>query len=230
MEMQLRSSTIAVQILINGQPMPFYRRQHDSMPFVEAQLGQTYVIRITPIKYERLEVVSSVDGRNTLKNEPAHPVRNRGMVVKSTFWDIKGFRISDTETAQFIFNDPMAAVSTVVTGSVGNTGVIGLAVYREYQRPVYRDLPQGLESMAMRGDGVKGLTGAERSDAGTASGATLYDPVGHTSFTRDSDHPVDFLAIHYRTRGWLEQNGIIVSDDPNPWPGLSDTGYQFLRR
>ncbi|OGD71214.1 hypothetical protein A3A84_02100 [Candidatus Collierbacteria bacterium RIFCSPLOWO2_01_FULL_50_23] len=217
-------STMRVEILVGEMPQPIYRRKDDDMPFVEALLGRPYVIRVTPTFVNgRLEVISSVDGRNTLKNEVANPIENHGMVISSP-WEITGFRLNQVETAQFVFGGTAGSVVEQATGSTVNAGVIGLASYREFQQFNQREGPINY--------GLTRSKGGEGADAGTHAGEARFDPVGTTTFRRATLRPVEMLEIQYRTRDWLVRNGIIASDDPSPWPGFrsNNTGYDILRK
>lgn len=91
-----------------------------------------YAIRIRNLRTGRIEVITSVDGRNTLKDEAASSASNTGLVMGSySSYDFAGFRQNDNEVSRFVFCDPGKAVATQATGSTENVGVIGIAAYRE---------------------------------------------------------------------------------------------------
>jgi hypothetical protein len=213
-----------VEILVGGIPQPIYRRQSDGTPFVEAQLDRPYVIRVTPLVGGRLEVLSSVDGRNTLKNEAAHPLDNTGMVITGA-WDITGFRLSRSETAVFFFSDPEGSVTDRVTGSTKNVGVIGLASYQEFR---FNPPPAFLDSMFQGGGEAVdyGLTrhagnlskGGESADAGTPT------PARHASTPSAQPHscarpPSLWKCSKSNTAPGIGSSGTASSRPTIPAPG-----------
>lgn len=200
------------EVLIGGAPQPLYRRD-DGRYFTAGVPGQEYTIRVANHAGGRIEVITSVDARHVLDDEPADYRRCRGLVASGGY-EFKGWRVSDTETRAFVFGDPDASVAAMATGSTANTGVIGLAVYRE-RRAAFPAVMDCYPS-------AKGLT--RSADLGTGMGAAQHDPVGCTEFTRDGTEP-DILAIGYATEARLREWGLIRPADPDPFPAAGQTGY-----
>ncbi len=224
MDTIVRGRTMEVSVLVNGQRQPIYRRQRDSQPFVEGLWGQPYVLEVRNLTSARVEILNSVDGRNTLRDEEADLRLNRGMIISPhDVWTITGWRIDDNNTGQFVFSDPTQSVEQIATGAHRNTGIFGFALYAEYVQPVYR-------GGTYRGGGgslgvPKGaLESAGSGDMGTRMGDIQLDTVGRTNFNRASSEPAEVLTVQYRSRDWLERYGIIVPDEPQAFPG-SQTGY-----
>lgn len=233
METIVRGRYMEVAVLVNGQRQPIYRRQRDNQPFVEGLWGQPYVLEVRNLTHARVEILNSVDGRNTLRDEEADLRLNRGIIIgPHDVWTITGWRIDDNNTGQFVFSDPTQSVEQMATGTHRNAGVFGFALYAEYVQPVYRgDVYRGGGTMRGGGQFLGVSKGGQESfspDMGTRMGDIQHDAVGRTTFNRASSEPVEVLTIHYRSRDWLERYGIIVPDEPQAFPG-SQTGYSKYR-
>lgn len=251
----MESSTIAqttterfsAQVLSNGIPQKLYRRPWDGKFFVVGTPNLSYSLEVSNNSDRRIEVITTIDGRHVLKDEPGDVHRCRGLVIEPrTKYEFRGWRLNDADSNAFVFSGVPEAIATQATGSASNVGVIGFAVHFE-RTP--RDTPRapmlrggglhaaenyarllseppatrgGLESM----DGGLEAIGFEPS-IGTGMGESQHDPVGHTMFTRDGKEP-QTLAIGYDTEQNLRARGIIVPPEPNPFPG-KDTGYSAYR-
>ncbi len=226
METHVRSRSMEVCVIVNGIRQPIYRRLQDNQPFVAGLWGKPFVLEVRNNTTGRVEILSSVDGRNTLQEEEANLRTSRGMVVgPNDVWRVTGWRIDENTTAEFVFTDPSQSVENMVTGQNINAGVFGFALFHEYvvQQSAFRGATRG-SGEVMRGGGPKNYGG----DMGTGIGDVQSDRVGKTTFIRLSSEP-EVLTIQYRSREWLERNGIIVPDEPKAFPG-SQTGYGSLLR
>src|SRR6266536_1478530 len=124
-----------LKVLVAGMPQPLYRRPGDGTLFVVGLPGRPYALRIKHDLTGRAEVLTSVDGRDTLTNQPADLRLSRGVVVDfCQKYDCLGWRIDDTEVGDFVFAEPARSVAVQATGSAANAGVIGVAVYREREQ------------------------------------------------------------------------------------------------
>jgi hypothetical protein len=239
------SATIEVAVLIGGRPQPLYRRA-DGRVHVPGIPGQPYSLRVTNRTSGRVEVLTSVDGRNTLKDEPADKRANAGMVLRAgDVWECKGWRVSDEQSREFLFGAPERSVAAAATGSVSNTGVIGFAVYREETWNYgggYGGILRGAEPVAVAAAGpgpgpascsVRSLSVTSTTNTATASpGGSLgtgigdfqEDRVGRTEFRRASGEP-DVLLVRYEAEDVLRAMGLLVPADPEAFPGKG-TGYE----
>jgi hypothetical protein len=130
----LQGTFIQVCIKVVEVSQPFYRRSVDRQPFMAGLWGQPYVLEVKNLAGVDIEVLTSVDGRNTLIDEPADKYVNRGMIINPyASYTFRGWRLSDTESAPFIFTDPIRSVERMATGQNSNAGVIGFAVYTAKQ-------------------------------------------------------------------------------------------------
>jgi hypothetical protein len=227
------SGLFAVQVLSavpTGQraPLELYRRV-DGRVFVIGHPGQPYVLSVRNRTSGRIEVVSTVDGRNTLEDEPGS-LDCRGLVFAAlSEGEFTGFRLNSDKTRQFIFSDPGQSVAAQATGSTENAGIIGLAAYSE--RKIWQATCQNHPGPLLRSHGVSGQcasVAAASADMavpslGTAMGQVQDDRVTSTRFTRSGD--ADLLAIGYGTREHLEAMGVFGPPEPNPFPATGATGY-----
>lgn len=208
-----------------GTPLPIYRDRGGYF-YVEAPHGLEYAIRTTnkqPFSREtnerlRLEVVGSVDGRNTLKNAPADIYDSRGLITTDFIYVIPGYGQENTSPFVFTMLD-REAMAVKVTDTNEKLGVIAVCCYRELVVPQRR--PQqvrpdtlyrgGLESFTMDQYGVKGLDLREVSGVGTKMGDRVdHRDLGTTSFTRLTSRPEGFVEIFAKPRRWLIEKGIIT--------------------
>lgn len=232
--MRIRAGLVTVGVRIDGILTPIYVARDTY--WIAGKMNCPYAIVVENKNYGWLEVLESVDGKNVLKNEPADVRRNRGMVVHSrSEWVNHGWRINNSQTNDFVFSNLWDGVAFQTTGTTRNEGVIGVAVYSEYEpshlESFERGEPQSLGFGSERG--TKGVT-MRGADMSTGMGQSREDRVGSTSFVRASDEPEVKLAIQYRSMRWLEENGIVRPDygegeGPSAFPG-SDTGYGSVKK
>lgn len=216
--------TIDVSVTVDGVKQPLYRRSSDGKVFVVGTPGLAYVLQVTNLKPNRIEVINTVDGRHTLDDEPGDFVANHGLVFRSlSSGSFTGWRVSDQQTRAFVFGSPDRSVAAQATGSTDNVGVIGFAVYDEqsFRTPVYRGaLENSLTYGASKGGGMRTRGG----NLGTGMGVAQEDRVGRTTFNRLPGVDPDLLVIGYDTEDVLRQQGIIAPAEPNAFPG-AQTGY-----
>lgn len=126
------ANLIEVSIRIDGVSQPLYRRATDGALFTVGVPGQAYTLGVRNMTMGRVEVITAIDGRNTLKDEAGDAKRNEGLIFRA--WasgEFSGWRINNDETRQFVFGEPERSVAAQATGDVSNVGVIGFAAYRE---------------------------------------------------------------------------------------------------
>lgn len=213
-------------VLIEGYAQPLYRRPGDGKVFVEGEAGRVYTLRVRNLLRSRIEVIATIDGRNTLKDEAAS-LASKGLVFQGqSEGEFRGWRLNDSQVREFEFGEPFHSVVALTGGDMANVGVIGLAAYSEYLPPVYEHLRPGGQSVA---DAATAYSGAMRGGAmkggslGTGMGERREDRVGRTTFTRHGK--ADVLAIGYDSGTVLADMGILGPPEPDPFPG-EGTGYE----
>jgi hypothetical protein len=130
-------------------------------PVIAGRPGARYAVRLVNTSGERVLAVVAIDGVNVVSGETAG-VGQRGYVLEP--WqrtEITGWRKSDDEVAAFEFTS-LADSYAARTGRPLDVGVIGVAVFREKQRPVVPDERIGMAAPAQP------LMGAARDAAAPA--------------------------------------------------------------
>jgi hypothetical protein len=245
-------SIIAGAGLVSGVAQPLYRRPSDGAVFTAGTAGTVYQLQVKNLNPRgRVEVLAAVDGRNTLKDEPGDTHHNRGLVFGAGSTEyFTGWRLSDTETRQFVFAAPGRSVAAQATGSAAGAGVIGFAAFAEADAPplMYYSLNattpgpfMGNIGAASGGTLTRGVSytasaGAAQdvffspsavadaaSQLGTGIGERQTDRVRSTSFIRAGGP--DIIVIWYDTLAMLDAMGI-TGGEPAAFPGIDATGYE----
>jgi hypothetical protein len=127
-------SDYSLDVLVNGKPITKY--SHNNSIYIEGRKKSEYSIRFRNRTSEKVLAIISVDGLSIMDGEEA-TYKSSGYVVDA-FSDVvvKGWRISDEEIAKFIFGSQRNGYATK-SGKPENTGVIGVAVFKEYHAYTY---------------------------------------------------------------------------------------------
>lgn len=122
-----------IEIIYEGRVLR--RHSHDGRQFIEAPPEGEYQIRLTNTVNRRRMAVVSVDGINVVDDSKASH-DGPGYVLRP--WEsitIKGWRRSDEKGASFTFNGKHDGLSAQTGRGTKNTGVIGVAVFDELEKP-----------------------------------------------------------------------------------------------
>jgi hypothetical protein len=107
---------------------------HKGQLYVAGKLGERYNIRLRNLTNKRIEVVTTVDGRDVVSGEVGSK-GNRGYIInENDDCLIKGFRQTDENVAAFRFGDKKDSYSQQM-GTGASVGVIGVAVFKEKEWP-----------------------------------------------------------------------------------------------
>ena len=209
---------------------------HQGRLYVAGTPGEKYAVRVTNRAGPRTLNVVSVDGVNAVTGETAAPDQNGYVLHAGQSFEVNGWRKSTSEVAAFYFTrlpDSYAAR----TDRPDHVGVIGVAVFREWQRPpqVVRPAPNAAarERSANDSTASEAIAGsppapaaeaARRSEKiGTGHGERERSEVVYTHFRRASSVPDETIVIHYDTHANLVAMGVIPREPrvvtPNPFPG-----------
>jgi len=122
---------------------------HDGSLYVSGQNGARYNLRLQNNTGERVEAVVTVDGRDVVSGQLGNYKSQRGYVMDPYgSVVIEGFRQSLDQVAAFRFTDIGNSYSAR-RGSPQHVGVIGVAVFKEYQ-PRRRPSPPPAVPIATR--------------------------------------------------------------------------------
>lgn len=231
---------VKVSVEAGGVPLEVFH--HAGSFYVAGTPGSPYVLRVANMTDGRLEVVTSIDGRNTQKDEAAG-FMNNGMLLRSRqTYTFKGWRVDDDTTREFLFGaDHEDSVAAQATGSAENRGVIGIAAYQEHVPFPPRwyetsfatrggtcdmNVTTSYSHQSPRPGGAAGMSATGVSidyDLSTGIGEAQADPVTRVTFKRTGTP--DVLVIRYASRNALVRKGVI-RDEPDPFPG---NGYGRMR-
>jgi hypothetical protein len=234
-------NTIEVSVRSAAGAQRLYRRLWDGALFTAGTPGQAYTLRVRNLTPGRIEVITTVDGRNTLTDKSGHHHASGGFVIPPPaagspgFYDFAGFRLDDGTVREFKFGSPDRTELTVAaqaTGATANIGVFGFAAYREQTCQSWT--PDGFAAAtngtlqvaaaaAPGGAAGGGDFAPPARSIGTEMGALREDHVQRVNFTRTGDP--DILVIGYDTADALLAMGAMGPPEPDPFPGAA-TGYE----
>ncbi|MDH5671001.1 MAG: hypothetical protein OEZ06_02570 [Myxococcales bacterium] len=167
-----------------GRELPTFH--HDGHTYVLGEYGDRYRIRVQNRTGRRIEAVVTVDGRDVISGEVGDYVSARGYLVDAhDDIVIEGFRQSMSQVAAFRFTSPADSYSSRM-GTPQHVGVIGLAIFRERERPALRraeprrrvkarprPLPEARPRV--RSGGRSGASAAPRAAEAPSAGALELD-------------------------------------------------------
>lgn len=124
---------VEIQAVDSGQAqLPSYT--HEGEFYIMGRYHQRYMLRVINHSSERFELVITVDGRDVI-NGSAGKFSHRGYVLDPYHsFNVEGFRRSSSSVAAFRFTNPNDSYAGRM-GAVENTGVIGVALFSERERP-----------------------------------------------------------------------------------------------
>ncbi len=201
--------------------------------YVAGEPGARYTLRVANRSGERVLVVLSVDGVNVVSGQTASPSQQGYVLAPWQQVDIRGWRKSLEETAEFYFTE-LPDSYAARTGRPFDVGVIGAAVFREVpppppaSPPVAYDRDYGADAGAFkrensaaskgaRADRRQAPMAAQESQAGsvaaaaplgTGHGERRYDPASTTQFQRASNRADEIVRVFYDRHESLVARGI----------------------
>jgi hypothetical protein len=226
-----------------GRTLPIY--EHEGRLYVAGEPRHQYELRVRNSSAGRVLAVTSVDGVNVITGATAAQGQS-GYVLGA--WDsvrIEGWRKSLDEVATFYFTR-LADSYAARTGRPNDVGVIGVALFREYQ-PAYRpccrrwpdERPDPIAPQAgARADDDAVKSASETADElarqspeskpesklGTGHGHREASPAQYVDFRRASATPDETIVIYYDSRrnllaqGVLPQRPWFADRRPDPFP------------
>ena len=228
---RLPPSLVDVKIVdrTTGQSLETWR--HEGKFYVVGVPGNRYAISLTNRTGKRVLTVLSVDGVNALSGQTAR-TSQRGYVLRAgQHYEIAGWRKSASEVAAFYFtrlSDSYAAR----TDRPDNVGVIGVAVYREYEPPP--PVPYDVETSRAPG-GRSGVRKAAKAapaateSIGTGHGERIESHTRTVDFRRASTSPTQVISIYYDTYDNLVVRGVIPKHQPHrPRPPQAFPGEGYV--
>jgi hypothetical protein len=118
-----------MHVQVNGRACKEYT--HKGMSFIEARTGTNYTVKIKNDNSYRVMAVLSVDGLDVVTGKPAEETNTGYIIDAYSSLDVKGYRISDDNSASFIFTSKGKSYVQQAKSNATNAGVIGLRTYKE---------------------------------------------------------------------------------------------------
>lgn len=190
--------------------------------------GHRYGVRLTNTTGERVLVVLSVDGVNTITGQTAHPSQAGYVLEPWQTAEITGWRKSLDDVAQFVFTD-LGDSYAARTGRPRNVGVIGVAAFREartYQYPSHGAPPIARGSREKRAESAAPAASAgsivadesvHQQSIGTGHGSREWSPTSRTGFERATHQPEQISELRYDERRRLVAMGILPHRNSPAW-------------
>jgi hypothetical protein len=200
------------------QALETYR--HDGRQYVIGTPGHEYAVRVRNCTGRRLLAVVSVDGVNAVTGETASTGQSGYVIEPGGYVNIAGWRKDLERTAAFYFSDPDDAYASR-TGRPDDLGVIGVALFRERERPAPYAYENHAPEAASSADATARQGAAERREQSTARAAVMdaplgtghgrreYSPVEQVEFERASASPDERIVIRYDRRENLVAMGVL---------------------
>lgn len=242
----MKKQNYTVDILVNGKPIKEYIQKNNT--YIEGRKDVQFSIRIKNNGYKRIVAIPSVDGLSVLNGKKASHYSSGYIIEGHSSLTVDGWRVSDQEVRQFYFTDPDDSYANK-TKNGDNLGVIGVAVYREKDKP---QITYTYPTMDIEGSGGTkmprppiffngtSMDNAELScssnnvlrdagfspqsaELGTGWGESKKSEVITEEFEREDVCDAEFV-IYYNTRRALEKQGIDFSKKvqyvaPQAFPG-----------
>ena len=120
---------VSMHVQVNGRACKEYT--HKGMSFIEARHGTNYTVKIKNDNPYRVMAVLSVDGLDVVTGKPAEETNTGYIIDAYSSLDVKGYRISDDNSASFIFTSKGKSYVQQAKSNATNAGVIGLRTFKE---------------------------------------------------------------------------------------------------
>jgi len=224
------TSLVGVQIVdrTTGQTLETWR--HHGKLYVVGVPNNRYAVSLKNRTGKRVLTILSVDGVNALSGESA-TTSQRGYVLSARqSTEVAGWRKSQNEVAAFYFTS-IADSYAGRTDRPDNVGVIGVAVFREYEPPppVFTDdvapgaTKSGGGTMMKAARRPAPAPAAAEESLGTGHGERIESKVTSVAFQRAAKTPAEIVRIYYDSRANLVARGIIPKKlrhprEPQPFP------------
>jgi hypothetical protein len=125
----MQNNGIEMTVHVNGRSVKEYT--HQGMSFIEARDGTNYTIKLKNNLGQRVMVVVSVDGLDVVSGKNAAETDTGYIIDAYDSVEIKGYRISDNDSAAFVFTSKGKSYVQNVKGDARNCGVIGVRAFSE---------------------------------------------------------------------------------------------------
>jgi hypothetical protein len=187
---------------------------HVLKKYLEARKGESYGIVIRNRTPHRVGVVIAVDGRNIISGKKSNLKYSEDMYLVNGYEQTRfdGWRTDKDTVHKFYFTDTADSYAMRTFSDSTSMGVIGVAVYREKERPKpqYESKRQENAPAAPSAGGPAGSRSGLTKDeaAGTGFGDAQYSPAIRVAFEPQPD-PIQKTLVKYEWREVLCRKGIL---------------------
>lgn len=241
------ANLVNLQVVSRSSGLPLTTYSHLGKIYVIGNPGETYGLRLINRSGARVLAVLSVNGVNVVSGQSAAHGQSGYVLDAWASAEIKGWRKSMAEVAQFYFT-PLPDSYAARTGRPANVGVIGVAAFREYVEPRPEAVPYSAQPAPPGSDAYKSRAEASRDTAeekaaapgrsqgrassalrrqresrlGTGHGEREYSRTYYTDFRRATDRPAQVVSVFYDSYANLQARGVVPRTpryaDPRPFP------------
>ncbi len=197
------SSGIAMEILVDGRPLPLYAAY--GTRYIEALKGHEYEIRLRNPWPVRVAVALSVDGLNTIDARHTTAGQARKWVIEpyGTI-TIGGWQTSMTEARRFHFTSERRSYAQWL-GKADDIGIISAAFFKERVRAPLIEVPFGStrdesSAKAAPSAGAPAPRAEARARASESGVGGRADDYAATGIGRRTDHPVSEVYLDLEDR------------------------------
>ena len=219
---------VDLQVLDLDRQETLPRHPHRGRDYIEGQPGHRYAVVLQNLTGERMLAVVSVDGVNAISGETAGSQQAGYVLAPWQRMQVRGWRKNLSEVAEFQFTS-LGDSYAARTGRPDNVGVIGVAAFRERERPrlyPYDDMAPSAPMARAEGKASADAASApyenrsrrepslaSRQQLGTGHGQRRWDGATTTQFERASASPDQVLSVWYDSTQALVARGIL----PRRW-------------
>lgn len=208
-----------------------YKNGH---PFITANLGERYSLRIHNPLPVQVAVNLTIDGINSINGKPCRPDDGSKWIIDPySYITIRGWQVSGADARRFYFTNKEASYASWRSNSWGkdlsvNCGVIGSAYFwnkkdlERYfeQNPVYEYTQR---SVPYNGYLKKGSAPCEKDNA-------LAEQEAGTGMGERESNPVESVRFEYNTGMYKVKDTLIIFYDfakvqPKPQPFLKERDF-----
>ena len=193
---------------------------HQGQVWIEGREGSTYTLRFTNRSPGRVLAIFSVDGLDVLKGKPAGHLSQGYVVNGNSTLEIPGWKLDAATAAEFFFSRSNKSYVAKIGGNVGNTGVIGAMVFREYQcnfpssninKLTFNNPSSSAADHIYRHSGSAVSLNSVTQSVGTGFGSATQWNTVNTQFNRENPTvPNAIMAVYYDSSKNLQKRGIVM--------------------
>jgi hypothetical protein len=199
--------------------------RRDGYPFIAAEPGEEYRVRIYNPLPVRVAANLSIDGLNSLTARPGTPEGGRKWMIEPESWvDISGWQVSERSARRFYFTSKRESYAAWRSDDWGrdlavNCGVIGVAYFwsqRELEDYFDRNpvvIRQRDEWGRDKGDWAGRLRQAPASPAPESGTARLEEQKAGTGMGERESNPVREVRFRYDRGMYRAKDAVVITYD-----------------